>query len=428
MRTSQKLFLCLGLALLPVCAHAQTIGQALLDSEIPDGRRLGRNVAVLDRPQPDYDAVGVPVGAFLVFPRLEVGPGYDSNVLGVESNKTSDVYAGLSPNVFVTSAWSRHQVSASAGADLREYASQTSENEEAWHVQLDGRLDVVDQDTITGGFEARKLYDERNSGFYPVGAAAPLGYSKTGGYLRYTKEDGRVRAVVSADSFVYRYDSVPALSGGRIDQSFNNQTTSRFSVRGEYGLTPDTALFAQYSHVIKDYEASGSLDLSSTEERGVSGFTADVSALVRASIGVGYIARSYNQPGFQAVSGLAANGLVQYFPTQLTTISASVRRTVEDSVDFNVSGFFDNQVRLRVVHELLRNVILSTYVNYENDDYRGISRNDNIATAGASALYRFSRNVGVNADLSYTNRTTTDRAAGPVFDETRFLVTVSFHI
>ena len=372
MRTLLKLIFCAGLAAVPFCARAQTIGQALLDSEIPDGRRLGRNVAVFERPHPEYDAIGIPVGAFLVFPRVDIGPGYDSNVLGVETNKPGDAYAGFSPNVFVTSNWSRHQISASVGADLREYASQTSENEEAWHVQVDGKLNVVDDDTITAGFEARKLYNERNSGFYPIGAAAPLGYMKTGGYLRYTKEDGRVRAVASADTYLYRYDSVPALGGGRIDQSFNNQTTSRLSARVEYGLTPDTALFAQSSHV--------------------------------------------------------ADALVQYFPTQLTTVSGSLRRTVEDSVDFNVSGFFDTQFKLRVDHELLRNCILSAYFTHENDDYRGISRTDDISTTGVSGLYKFSRYVGLNADLSYIDRTTSDRAAGPVFTEARFLVTASFQI
>ncbi len=49
---------------LPVAASAQS-EPVLLDPSIPQGFDAGRNVSVTQKPRPDYDALGIPVGAFI---------------------------------------------------------------------------------------------------------------------------------------------------------------------------------------------------------------------------------------------------------------------------------------------------------------------------------------------------------------------------
>ena len=410
---------------LPRAALAQTISQTLLDSEIPDARRAGRNVSVLERPHPEWAAIGIPAGGFTLYPKLETGIGYLSNVFGVANQPTGDAAVLLSPSIFAQSNWGRHELTAEAGANLREFVSQGTENEEGWFVQADGRLDVIDYDTITGGVEVRKLYNERDSGFYPTGAAAALGYMKAGGYLRGTRESGRLRLVGSVDSYDYTYDSVARLGGGVLDQSFNNQNTSRFSVRAEWATTPDAALFGQFTHVIKTFQKTGASDLSSTEERSLVGVALDLTSLIRMSAGVGYVARHYDTGAFKAVSGLAFNGRVEYFLTPLTTLSGSLQRTVEDSLDFGGGGFFDTQLRAAVDNELLRNVLLSAYFKYENDDYSNEPRSDDISEYGVGVSYSLSHLVSIRGDLSHVDRTSSGSAPGPVFEETRLFLTTT---
>ena len=46
----------------------------------------GQNVAVLDRPRPDYQAMGIHAGGFMVYPSMAVAAAYDDNVYALPSD------------------------------------------------------------------------------------------------------------------------------------------------------------------------------------------------------------------------------------------------------------------------------------------------------------------------------------------------------
>ena len=78
----------------------------------------GRNQGVLDQPRPDYDALGVRLGGFLVFPRIDLGGGFSSNAY-LSRVEEGDGFAEAAPGVRAQSGWSRHAARAVARAQQR---------------------------------------------------------------------------------------------------------------------------------------------------------------------------------------------------------------------------------------------------------------------------------------------------------------------
>jgi hypothetical protein len=74
-------------------AHAQ--GQSAFQRD--------RNVTVRDRPRPNYDALGLRAGSFLIFPKIEASEAHEDNVFAEETNEKSDWVTSVAPSVRVES-------------------------------------------------------------------------------------------------------------------------------------------------------------------------------------------------------------------------------------------------------------------------------------------------------------------------------------
>jgi hypothetical protein len=123
---------------------------------------------------------------------------------------------------------------------------------------------------------------------------------------------------------------------------------------------------------------------------------------MRGEVGLGYVSRDYVSSS--AVEGFAMRGTVEYFPTQLTTITGTLRRSVEDSVFQSSSGYFATGGSLRVDHELRRNILLMAFADYEHQDFSDVDRTDKVYTISAGLTYLLNRTVGLNANIGHTER------------------------
>lgn len=109
------------------------------------------------------------------------------------------------------------------------------------------------------------------------------------------------------------------------------------------------------------------------------------------------------------MTGLSVNGSLEYYFTQLTTLSGS-------------SGAMTTRMGVGVDHELLRNVILRGDLNYTQADYRGIERTDDIVSASFGAIYKLNRNLYTQA--AYTYETRSSDAAGSDFSDNLVMLRV----
>ena len=72
----------------------------------------------------------------------------------------------------------------------------------------------------------------------------------------------------------------------------------------------------------------------------------------------------------------------------------------------------------------MRNVILSSQVNYIQDAYDGIDRDDDRLVAGVSGTYLVNRRLGVTLAAAHTERSSTGADSGVEFTDNRLSVSL----
>src|SRR4051794_11377365 len=101
------------------------------------------NVAIQNRPRPDYDPIGLRAGSFFFYPTLELGSLYDDNVYATKKNTDAEWAATLTPDITVLSNWSRHQLTFDVGGDMAFYPNNSQLDYEDFHINNTGRLDIT---------------------------------------------------------------------------------------------------------------------------------------------------------------------------------------------------------------------------------------------------------------------------------------------
>lgn len=419
----------------PLTSLSEALPLPALDIDIDNAYGRGRNVSVLERERPEYASLGEHVGSFTLFPKLETALAYDTNVYATHKNVASDGLAIVKPAFELQSNWSRHAVEFGAGGEFHEFVSNSSQNQTGWFTHANGHLDVYGDSYLAFGADAEHSYESRTNAGSPADAAKPVPQNTEGAYVRGIWQLNRFRTTLGVEDRESDYENVPAQNvntraiRGVLDESALNHNDWRLIGREEFAISPDTAVFGQFGYSSTNYTRPhvtvalngsanapiGTVSRNSNEVRGMVGANFDFAALMRGEFGVGYVDREYEtiaSHSYPTISGAMFEGKLEYFPSELTTVTLVASRLVQDAIySISSGGYFDNQVNLRVDHELLRNLLLNAAVGYDQQEYQGADRHDHVFTVQGGANYFVNRSVGLGVTVNYADR----NANGSVF-------------
>jgi hypothetical protein len=387
-----------------------------------------RAVAVRDRPQPAYDPLGIQAGGFTVFPRLRSGVVHDDNVFAAKDDRQPATTTRLTPEVLVRSHWSRHALETRARAEIDRNLDFDSENTTDWILGGAGRLDIVRGVDITLAADYAHDHEARTAAGADPAARRPITFDLASASLAATRTRGRLR--LRADAAVLRYDYRDGLSaaGVAIEQDDRDRTVARLTGRADYALSPATALFVQVARDDRDYRiVAGSPERSSSGHEALAGVDFELGALIRGEVAAGYIRQDFQDTAYGDLDGFSGRARLSWFPTQLTTLTATAARSVEDTGVIGSAGALRTDLSIGVDHELLRNLILMTEATWSEDDYNGLNRTDTRFAAGFNAVYRLNRRYGLTAGLAYLDQSSSGAAAGPRYRSTRLSLAVVSH-
>lgn len=409
-----------SISVVAYAAHATAQDDAAL---LRDGLfARDRNVAVAERPKPEYDALPVRAGAFIFSPLIAATLEYNDNIYAASAGKVSDGIVHIQPGVTVVSDWSRNRISAFARLNSSFYFDHSSEDTNNYAVGAAGRLDGAHDLGFAGGASFERDTQPRTSEASPKGAAHPVQYDVADTWIEGAKQFGRLRLTARGSVDDYSYDNAATPTGVPIYEKDQDHTTAVGAFKAEYAYLPDTSFLASFVLNHREYRdaSPGEASRTSSGYEATVGTDFDFSHLARGEIYVGYLEQDYdNDAVFKNVSGLALRGKVQYFPTQLTTVTLSGSRSVQDSGIIDVGGFFANSATLQVDHELLRNLVISAVVSFTEDDYSNYSRTDKIETEQIGAAYLMNRAVSLNLTYAHLNQSSTGAEAGRSYDINR---------
>lgn len=377
-----------------------------------------RSVSVRQRAHPGYEALGVPLGAFTAYPKIAIGVEHTDNVYGAAARQVSDVVWRVQPEVVVASTWSRHSLQAYARGSSSRYTDFDTENTDDYTIGVTGRLDITRRSNITAGAQYASLSEARTSSSSPVLAKNPIEYDQSTAFITAGREFNRLKVSARVDLSKFDYQDGRTSTGTIVEQDDRDRTNTSLTARADYAVSPATALFVQVSGNKRDYRLGRpavALVRDSDGVEALAGANFEIGALMRGEIGVGYIRQSYDDPAFDEISGLGARASVEWFPTEITTLTFNGSRSVEDSGIPGSSGYLSSNLSGQIDHELMRNVLVTGQLSYGKDEYEGVDRDDKRLNAGVSATYLMNRHVGLTVGYSYFDQKSNGTAAGGDF-------------
>jgi len=358
------------------------------------------------------------MGAFTAYPTVALGAEYNDNIYGASTRQLDDVVWQVRPDLVVVSDWSRHSLQGYAKGSINRYRDFDSENTSDYTVGATGRVDITRRSNVTVGAEYASLTEPRTSSSSPTLAAHPIEYDKTTGFIVAGREFNRLKVSGRVDYSKFDYQDGRTTTGVPVEQDDRDRTNTSLTARVDYAVSPATALFLEIAGDKRDYRLAKPAVALIRDSKGIqalAGANFELGAVMRGEVGVGYLRQSYDDPAFKDITGLGARAQVEWFPTDLTTVTFSGSRSVEDSGIPGSSGYLSSNIGGQIDHELMRNVLLSGQISYGKDEYEGVGRNDKRLNAGVSATYLMNRHVGVTVGYSYFDQKSDGLAAGGDF-------------
>lgn len=378
-----SLFAASLVVLAPFNAAAQT--QQIQQVARQDG------VSVRDRDRPEYDAPGRRLGSFNLNAALDLAITSTDNLFAAPDGSPSDVDDVIyraAPMAVLSSDWSRHALAIEAGATFRSHEDFSNEDADEHYLRGSGRFDIGQNTQLRGSARAAHQVTPRTDPDSPI-VGDPVEYDRMDTGVGITHRFARFTASLDAANSEYDYDGA---------QSFRDNEESALRGRIEAELSPRIGLLLSASADEREYTNAPQFDSDGAAYLVGVSLNSD---LMRGEVSVGQFERDYSGVA-GTFDGVAIEGNVEWYVTQLTTITLDARRDADDQIGAS-SGepYITEEYGLRVDHELLRNVILTGSARFGNRDYETIAREDEYSKWELGADYMLNRNAAVRFRYQY---------------------------
>ncbi len=382
------------------------------------------NLSVGDRAYQAHKPLGIRTGAFLVLPVLDLGVEFNDNIYAAATGETEDTIFTVAPSVAVESQWSVHRLNLFGGLTSRTFMDADDDNVLDWRIGADGQIDIRRDTYLTGNLSTGQETEARFAGNGPATLLEPIEYDFTRAGAAIVRNVNRFRATLGVDYMNYDFQDGQIIAGPVFDQDFRDYDGFDITGRLDFAVSPDTALFGSVTHRTREYDTAVP-NRDSEGWRYLVGANFDVSATVRGEVGVGYSSTDYDNPAFASIDGFSAYGQLEWFPTQITTVTLrGLRDTVESDIGA-ASGIERSGASIRVDHELRRDIVLNGRYGYEQDEYDAVDRNDDTSRFGVGADWYVNRLVTAGVNYERVSQNSDGVARDRDFDANRLMFNVT---
>ncbi len=363
-------------------------------------------LGVMQRPRPDYDPKGIPLGGFRLYPVLGLGLGDNDNVFSTSSATQGDTFFDIDPSLSLRSQWGRNALSIYGGAQSTIYNKLSSETVTDWAVGSAGRVDFLEHSDIRANVYYDALHEPRTSPDIPGLAAKPTGFSLFHSDLAIDHRPGRAEITVGASLDDYKYQDTALIGGGELNNAGRDEDVYTVFTRGSYDFSPGYSAFIGASY--EDRNFIKSVDING-EDRDSLGYRVNVgtkffiSHLVQGQVFVGYLSQNFKAP-LKSVDGIDYGANISWYPTPLWTVHVSVDHAIDDTDLGAASATNDLRINAGVDYELLRDVLVTGQIGYTNQDFVGIARHDEIPGAGLQVTWLINHNISLSGQYQYAQR------------------------
>lgn len=364
--------------------------------------------------------LGISLGAFTLYPVLEIQAGYDTNVYATPAPTVGSMYTLIKPALEVRSEWLRHELRLLANGGFGFYPTASSQNYQNYLVQLDGRLDIREDFYASGMVAVRRATEALGTPNTEFASAPtvvdtiPVEFSL---YQRFNRFF--YRATVAGTRYWYYDNSV--IAAGGLPAASRDRVEYEERIRLGYEVSEDVSLWVQPSLQQRIYDIYVN---AAGQARDSTGWGLNVGATV--SIGkksklegfIGYQTLTYIADGSNTpatVFGLSGtwNG---YEPL---TIRPAISRTINESAYSNYQNYVSTTVGVDftyVIHDAWTAVGGTSLNAADFSPAAGVAnvsaRTDYFWRASVGLLYSFRPQLAIGPLYEHTTGWTTDPSSG----------------
>lgn len=362
------------------------------------------NISVQQRADGEHAPLGMGLGSFLLYPQLDFGIEKNDNIFAASTNETDDTILTAGASARLASQWSRHGLNFFGGVQSRTFSDNGDDDAVDWRVRADGRIDILQDTRVHFGAATGRTTESRFAGNGPAALAEPVEFDFDEFNGEIVRDVNRIRASLGYRYGQFDFKDGRLVGGGVFDQDDRDYDLRDITGRIDFAISPDTAIFGSVTQRERDYDLDTVLDRDSDGMRYLVGANFDLTSVVRGEVAVGYSDTSYDDPTLADVDGVSGFGQIEWFVTNITTLTGNASRDTVESGISGASSIERTTYGFRADHELRRDIILTGGYAMDQDKYQSVARDDD----------RTRFNVGVDW---YMNRFVKLGAAYERFDQ-----------
>lgn len=370
---------------------------------------LPQGAGVLERARPEYDALGLPVGSFLLFPTFATSASYDDNIFRSPGATASDVYWTFSPRLDLRSQWSQDLLQVYAQADGYAYDSHSSESRANWIGGANSEFSIAPGTIVDAHASYFDTHESRGSPDISTAALSPTAFSLFHADLSILNQPGPIGLSAGVSYDRHLYDPTLLGGGGMIDNSDRNSRIVETYGKVSYEIQPGSSIFARASYNSRAFDLQtdrNGFEHKSDGYRVDGGLQMLLSPLIKGTMFLGYLQQNFKAP-LHSVSGFDFGSQLDWYVTELVTVHLNTTRILSDTIIAGASSQDQRTIQASVDYELLRNLILQANFGYENDIFSGATRRDHITTFGFGGNYLLDRRVSLYMHYDHSGRDST---------------------
>lgn len=354
-------------------------------------------------PDLDDDGLGITLGAFRLFPVLELRGGATTNASGSGVGGDTTPFTRIAPQVRLESLWSRHFLEADLRGTYARYTDSPDTDDRSFTGVLRGRIDVTRQTDIEieGQYDILELQRGETGAPGTVSERPYLHTRAISATLNH--RFNRLRLRLRGGVTQFDYQNATNRDGTTVDNGDLDYRVEDVSLRGTYEYSPKTEVFGEVfaDRELYDRKAdSGGFRQGSEGYGGRAGLVWRPSPLVELNGSIGAEAREPNDPSSGRISAVLLEGGVLWRPVSGLDVDLQLRQSLETSNENGVSdGVIVREADLQLTYALRPSITLTGGLLYGQDTYQGSAREDERLTASAGARYQFNRYVAFVADI-----------------------------
>ncbi len=308
-----------------------------------------------------------------------------------------------SPSVLLTSGWSRDALGLYATADDRRALDAPAQSRTDWTASLGGSVDIgLDRLTLAA---AHISSHQDPTVLDALPTSRPVPFQVNDLRASYAWLSGRWTVTPNLDLASWHFDTANIM-GSPVSQAYRDRTVLQGGVTVGYKLAPQRTLVFVTRAIGQDYThpSPGAASLNSTGYQSLIGLDYDDDAVWRYRLLLGVEHRNFAAAAFRARTAPIVEGEVAWMPSGLTTVTASISRSMEDAAQEGVAGFIYSNASLMLDHELRRDLLLHASAGLQRADFLQGGTQQTSYAVGFGATWLVSRGVQLSASYVFSGQ------------------------